>query len=282
MTRQAATIPDYLMMGHIAHDVTPQGPILGGTVSYSSYTAAAFGCKVGVLTSAKPGEPLLRDLPQSAVVICKPSRHTTTFENLYEGGARTQYMYHRAETLTVEDVPLAWRQAHLVHLGPIAYETAPELIDVFPESRILVTPQGYMRRREPGGLVRLRDWPAAEKVLPRTALTVLSEEDIRHDPQLEQYFASLAPVLVVTRAENGCTVYENGRSYDVPTTPVTPVDPTGAGDIFSTTLMIAWDRTGDLMRAVRIAHEIAGLSLLRRGFAGAPTLDEIQSVFARP
>ena len=44
-------VPDYLFIGHIAHDITPAGPQLGGTVSYGAHTAAAFGLRVGILTS---------------------------------------------------------------------------------------------------------------------------------------------------------------------------------------------------------------------------------------
>jgi hypothetical protein len=66
-------VPDYLLIGHIAHDVTPEGPRLGGTVSYGAYTALALGLRVGVLTSTRPDEPLLRKLPPSVHVISIPA-----------------------------------------------------------------------------------------------------------------------------------------------------------------------------------------------------------------
>ena len=79
-------VPDFLLIGHIAHDVTPQGPRLGGTVSYGAYTAVAFGLRVGLLTSAQPGEPLLNKLPPGVRVINIPAEHTTTFDNQYTNG----------------------------------------------------------------------------------------------------------------------------------------------------------------------------------------------------
>ena len=43
---------DYLVIGHVAHDLTPQGPRLGGTVAYSALTAQALGLRVGIVTAA--------------------------------------------------------------------------------------------------------------------------------------------------------------------------------------------------------------------------------------
>ena len=273
-------IPDYLLIGHIAHDVTPQGPRLGGTVSYAAHTAVAFGLRVAILTSAAPHEPLLADLPPEVQVLNIPAEHTTTFENLYDGWKRTQYMYHRAITLRPEHLPPAWTQARLIHLGPIAYEVDPAMITAFGNRPICVTPQGWMRRREPDGLVASIPWEDAAQVLPRATLTVLSREDIDHDPGLEQVFSRLAPLMVMTRAELGGTVYHNGVARDFPAQPAVLVDPTGAGDIFATTLHIALDRLGDLDRAILVATRIAAISVTRAGFASAPTRAEVEQTWA--
>jgi sugar/nucleoside kinase (ribokinase family) len=280
VTDPALLTPDYLLIGHISHDVTPDGPRLGGTVSYASFTAVAFGLRVAILTSSAPGEPLLRTLPPQAMVVRVPSEHTTTFENRYHGNVRTQYLYHRAATLFPDDVPLAWRQARLIHLGPIAYEVDSALAGAFNGHPICVTPQGWMRLREPDGRVRAIPWDDAARVLPQTRLTVLSEEDIHHDPGLEAVFAQLSPILVVTRAERGGTIYENGVRREFTTTPIQPVDPTGAGDVFATVLHIALDRLGDLDRAIYVAARLAGQSVRRVGFAGAPTPEEVAEVLA--
>lgn len=268
-------IPDYLLIGHIARDITPQGPQLGGTVSYAAYTAAAFGLRVAILTSAAPSEPLLRFLPPDVSVISVPSRHTTTFENLYTPDGRIQYMYYRAQTLTPDALPPAWQQARLIHLAPIAYEVDPAMVTAFNGSPVCVTPQGWMRRREPDGRVQTKEWTSAEQVLSQARLTVISEEDIRHDPGLEHVFARIAPLLIVTRGERGGTLYENGQPRSFPTPQVTQVEPTGAGDIFATALHIALDRLGHLDRAIQVAATLAATSVTRSGFASAPTPEEV-------
>ena len=43
---------EYLAIGHVTEDQTPEGIVLGGTVTYAGLTANAFGKKVGVLTAA--------------------------------------------------------------------------------------------------------------------------------------------------------------------------------------------------------------------------------------
>ncbi len=268
-------VPDYLLIGHIAHDVTPQGPSLGGTVSYGAHTAIALGQKVGILTSSKPDEPLLADLPAGVQVVSIPAEHTTVFDNRYDGSARTQYMFHRALTLTPAMLPPAWRRARLIHIAPIAYEVDPAFFTCFDQGAICVTPQGFMRHREPDGLVTTVHWADAEKTLPHARLTVFSEEDIRHDPRLEQVFARLSPIAVITRAERGGTVYQGDKRYNFKAIEVEQIGPTGAGDIFATALHIALDRLDDLDRAIQVAAYLAGRSITRVGFDSAPLPDEI-------
>lgn len=277
MTDITELVPDYLVVGHIAHDITPQGPQLGGTVSFAARTAIAFGLRVGILTSTKPDEPLLAKLPPEAMVISIPAENTTTFENQYKNSERTQYLYHRAETLTPEMLPPAWRKASLIHLGPIAYEIDPAMVPAFENGRICVTPQGWMRRREPDGRVKTKPWDEAEYILSRAVLAVMSEEDIRHDPSLETVFAKLVQLMVLTRAERGGTVYQNGGSWDFPAYPVTQVDPTGAGDIFAAALHIMLAQSGNLDYAIQIAARLAGISVSRVGSASAPTPQEVQA-----
>ena len=49
---------DYLVIGHVAHDLAPDGPRVGGTVAYSALTARALGMKVGIVTAVGPETPL--------------------------------------------------------------------------------------------------------------------------------------------------------------------------------------------------------------------------------
>jgi len=72
---------DYLVIGHVAHDLTPVGPRLGGTVAYASLTARALGLRVGAVTAFGKETSLeaLNGIPIASIA----SPQSTTFENIY-------------------------------------------------------------------------------------------------------------------------------------------------------------------------------------------------------
>ena len=85
---------DYLVIGHITQDVVPDGFVPGGTASYSSLTAHAFGLRVGILTSYAQDAilPDLRDIQ----VVSTISEYSTVFENKYTKEGRHQRILSRA------------------------------------------------------------------------------------------------------------------------------------------------------------------------------------------
>ena len=86
---------DYLVIGHITQDLTPQGPVLGGTASYSALTAKALGLKVGIVTSNSPDLQL--DELEGIQIAASYADHNTTFENINTPGGRIQFLHHRAD-----------------------------------------------------------------------------------------------------------------------------------------------------------------------------------------
>src|SRR3990167_3525371 len=120
---------DYLAIGHIAQDLTPDGVRLGGSATYAALTARAFGLNAGIVTAAAP-EAALAGL-DGVQVHCLPSRHSTTFENIYGPDGRVQILHAQAELLTVAAIPAKWQGAQIVHLAPIANEVYPNLVAFF-------------------------------------------------------------------------------------------------------------------------------------------------------
>src|SRR5260221_284042 len=72
---------DYLVIGHVAHDLTPEGPRLGGTVAYSALTARALGLQVGVVTAS--GRETSLEALNGIQVVSLESPQSTTYENIY-------------------------------------------------------------------------------------------------------------------------------------------------------------------------------------------------------
>lgn len=271
---------DYLVIGHITQDLTPGGPVLGGTAAYAARTARAFGLRVGVLTSAREGEPLLDRLACAGVeVVSLPAPATTTFTNLYEGGHRRQILSARAATITAADVPPAWADAPIVHLGPLDAEIEIGLAARFPNSFVGVTPQGWLRRWDEGGVISACCWEEAARVLPLASAVVLSYEDLRGNLALIDQYARQARLLVVTLGARGADLYVQGKILHAPARWVREVDPTGAGDIFAAAFF-AWLQRhpgdmGDLMDAAHLAAHIATTSITRVGIEGVPTPEEV-------
>lgn len=268
---------DYLVIGHVTHDLTRQGPVVGGTAAYAARTARALGCRVGVVTSAHPDLDLSSALPGIAIHRL-PAATTTTFENVYTSGGRRQFVRSVAGWLDVEAIPQAWRRAPIVHLGPVAQEVAPTLVTAFPMSLVGVTPQGWLRRWDAAGAVSACAWAEAEAVLRQATAAVLSLEDVGGDESaasLLAEFARWAHILVITRARGGSSVTWAGETRHFPAPQVAEVDATGAGDVYAAAFFFRLYETRDPWEAARFATCLAASSVTRPGLQGTPTPAEI-------
>ena len=266
---------DYLVIGHISCDLTPDGPRLGGTAAYAGLTARALGLRTGIVT-AWGGEVSL-DVLEGIQVRSTAVEHSTTFENIYTSQGRQQILHHIAPDILYENVPQIWREAPIVHIGPIAGE-GKNLVDRGLSSSILgLTPQGWLRTVEDGGYVHKGTWPEALQALSRASAAVFSIEDVDGDEEQIETMANRCRVLAVTEGAAGARLYWNGDLRRFRAMRVKEVDPTGAGDIFAAAFFWRLSVTHDPWAAARFATHLASFSVTRRGLEGIPTRDEIQS-----
>lgn len=266
---------DYLVIGHVTRDRMPEGGFrLGGTVAYAARTAQALGCRVGVITGASEDLSLDEALPDIRLLRV-PASVTTTFENRTTPQGRVQTIQAAAPPLTSSMVHPAWRFTSLLHLGPVAGECEPGLADLFPNTFLGLTPQGWMRAWDGSGRVHPAPWKHADILLPRAAAVVLSEEDISGDEALAAHWATRTRALALTRGAAGCTVYAAGEKRDLPGHPVLEVDSTGAGDIFAAVFFVRLWQGDDPWTAARLANCVAAISVTRPGLSGTPTPEEI-------
>lgn len=267
---------DYLVIGHLSRDITPSGPQTGGTAAFSSLTAHALGLRTGIVTVCS--EDLdLRQL-QGVQIARIPSKISTTFENVYTSQGRVQFCYQQAPGITWEAVPDLWRNAPIVHLGPIAEEIPIPLSSQFPNSLLGLTPQGWMRTWDEEGRVSLGDWSDAHTVLENAQVAILSVEDVQGDEKRIEDMAATIRLLVVTEGADGARVFWNGEVRHFQPPRMTEVDATGAGDIFAAAYFSRYHETRDPWEAARFATNLAAYSVTRRGLESIPTRPEIQSV----
>ena len=265
---------DYLVIGHLTQDLTPDGSLLGGTAAYAGLTAKAFGWRVGIVSSTAAMIDLskLDGIPVASYT----SDYSTTFENINTPAGRVQYLHHTAAKLDLSMVPETWRNAKIVHLGPVAQEVEPTMIRAFPEALIGVTPQGWLRSWDKNKRIHSTEWPEATYVLQQANAAVLSIEDVQgNEDRIEEMVSSIR-ILVVTEGAAGCRLYWNGdlRRFRAPYE--VEVDPIGAGDIFAASFFSRLYTTRDPWEAARFATQLASISVTRSGLLGIPTTEEIK------
>lgn len=266
---------DYLVIGHLTKDITPVGPRMGGTASFASLTGKMLGMKVGIITSC--GNDIDRSALDNIPIIIKPTDQSTTFENVYTPAGRIQYLYHQAPLLNFSLVPDLWKNAPIVHLAPIAQEAVPTLSKSFPDSLVVVTPQGFMRSWDNEGKVSLCEWPESRYVLGNSEIAIMSVEDVQGNEDRIEEMASSVKILVVTEGPDGARVFWNGDVRRFLPPRMVEIDATGAGDIFAAAYFYRYLHTNDPWEAAQFATNLAAFSVLRQGLDSIPTVDEINS-----
>lgn len=269
---------DYLLVGHLTVDITPEGPCLGGTAAYSGLTAQKLGLRVGIVTSWGGELPLgpLASIP----IINLPAEQSTTFENIATPEGRIQIIHQVAHRLDLNLIPDLWLNAPIVHLAPVAQEVEPTLVRHFPSALIGVTPQGWLRSWSRDGRVIVTEWPEANFVLRQSGAAVISTEDVGHDEARIEELATSCRVLAVTEHAEGVRVYWNGDVRRFRPPEVFEVDSTGAGDIFAAAFFFRLFTTRDPWEAARFATHLSAFSVTRPGLDGIPTHTEIQDCLA--
>jgi sugar/nucleoside kinase (ribokinase family) len=272
----------YLLVGHVTRDLQPDNTFtIGGTVTYASVVVKQLGWRPIIVTAADPQfnpPTYLADVDWRIL----PSPATTTFRNEYDAhGHRRQTIGPVAEPIRPADVPEDCRQITLVHLCPLAQELTPAITDLFEDSPLIATPQGWMRYWDDQGLVSVGDWKGAAELLPKLQVAVVSIEDIAGHWETAEKWAAQIPILIVTQGEQGCTVLRQGKRQAVPPRPAQPTDPTGAGDVFAAAFFVRYYETDNPWQAARFANVTASMAIERPGPEGAPSRAEIEAYLAQ-
>jgi sugar/nucleoside kinase (ribokinase family) len=271
---------DYISIGHITHDVVPEGFILGGPAFYSGVTAKSLGRTVGIISNL--GKDFREmNLLEGLQVRYRLSEHTTTFENIYEGG-RKQIVSGVADPIVAEQIPAAWKTTPIVHIcpvvGEIGPELIPELISSFDRALIGIGVQGWMRYWDEQGIVHPKRWESFREILPHADVAVFSVEDIAgFGEEIVREYIGLIKILILTRGAQGSTIFFDGRRYEISAFPTREVEPTGAGDVFTAAFLIKYQETGDPIRSAYFASVAASFVVEKEGARGVPDLKQVMA-----
>jgi 1D-myo-inositol 3-kinase len=266
---------DYLAIGHLTIDRLVSGNAVGGSAAYSSATAARLGMAAVVLTvagdeadwrSALPGVDILR--------VRSPA--STSFENRYRRGRRTQRLAALAHDITPDMVPAKWRQCPIVHLAPVAHEVDARFPALFPGSLVGLTPQGLLRDWGSDGQVTRGHWAGDDALLAGCQVVIFSEEDIEGAGDFLDSCLKVVPVTVLTRGAHGATLFLGTQSFEFPAYPAREVDPTGAGDVFASAFLIEYHLARDPLAAAAFACCAASFAVERQGLEGIPDRQSVE------
>lgn len=288
---QGERAPDYVVIGHICADLLSDGSaVLGGTALYSALTAVSLGWRVGVLTRGAYGRniggvevPSLDPYAGKMSLIVQESDTPTIFVNEYRAGRREQTVPRWAGPIDLRGLPPHWRNAKVLHLGPIAQEIDMKQTGGLTPGFLGVTPQGWMRDwPRSGGRVKLSHLRIVPELLGRIDGVIVSEEEISLSRDTIDHVGARR-LAVITRGEWGARVMFAGHHQELPGYRVEAKDLTGAGDVFATAFFIkATDRAVSAVNAARFANAVAALSLRGIGPTAIPTLDEVQEFLKHP
>ncbi len=270
--------PHFVVIGHVVKDVSDDSWRPGGTVIYAAAQASKLGLSVGVVTCSAGDVDTSIWLPGTAVCL-HSSDKTTSFENRYEGGKRVQHVWAQARPIEAKDIPVSWREARVVLLGPVIGEMGPELGALFGDSLVGFCAQGWLREVAPDGLVVPKRWDGRLS-LRGVDVVIASDDDLGDDRNALEAWQGATGVVVVTSGMGGARVYNDGRWRTISAFPHREVDPTGAGDVFATAFVIALDETRSVERAARFAGAAAGLSVEGEGTSKIAGRDGIERVSA--
>lgn len=203
-----------------------------------------------------------------------PSEETTVFENIYHSDGRTQYCLKRASTLVLTKETIQ-PSADIIMICPITDE-----IDVSPDTLYNhsgikgATIQGWLRSFESDGLVVVRS-PDMSR-FEGLDIVIFSDDDIKGlDIQFVDKLKEVVPICVMTRGDHGADIFLNGIKHQFPSFEVSPVDLTGAGDVFSVSFLYEYTRTRDISLATSFAHAAASLSIQGKGVESIPQMPAI-------
>lgn len=264
----------YVVMGHPCQDVVPQGYVWGGGVIYSGLTAHQLGAEVSVITRCQPH----LDLDPRLQWHITPDEQTTIFENRYDPitGNRQQMMHARAGDILLSTIREFGSQPDIIHLAPVADEIRyGQLPTIHPDTWLVATPQGWMRRRAPDDRVEYVAWHSADVLLPHLKILSLSEEDVNADLDLVRHYAEIVPYVLYTRGDNGALLYMGQQTLHVDAFPSSVVDLTGAGDVIAAAFFVRLRETGDPQEALQFGAAAAAIAIEHIGATGIPTRQKI-------
>lgn len=240
-------MPAIAVIGNVACDLVDSGPPrVGGGPFYAAKALRVLGRPARIVTrcTREHRDTLLPDLIALGVpVTWREAATTSTFGIRYDGDRRfmeVEEIGHRWTPSDVRDPSLD--EVAAVHVAPLLRSDFPAetLAALARGRRISLDGQGLVRPARTGTLELDADFDPA--VLRHLSMLKLAEEEaeaVLGDVDRAAVAGLGVPEVLVTLGPRGSIVYAGGEEVFVRANEVKGVDPTGAGDAYSTAYLAA-------------------------------------------
>lgn len=272
----------YAVLGNLTTDIirTKEGTVrtMGGSACYCGLTASKLGCKTYVLTRVGKNynEEWLHHLRSAGVKLeIVHSRSSTIFENVYSHGRRTQLI--RGDAGMIKDVPEEIMGCNVIHIGPVFSEITIDILRKIHKRIVSLDVQGFIRKKK-DGRVLYKFWANRNEFLKFVKIVHMGAEEARFSVRrCCRELLELGPdIVAITDSVRGSYLLFEGSSEYVPAFPSKTVDPTGAGDVYTSALAIRYFETGDPVESGYFASAAASFVVEDWGPKRLGTREEIE------
>ena len=265
---------DISVIGHVTKDLTNSHISVGGAAYYTGITTVRLGAKTGLLTRCNP-EVSSKVNQNFTYYMNLGSNVTTSFENTYINGKRSQVLRSLANHIELADIPKEILNSSVVVLAPVAQEIDPKLVLSFPNSMLAISLQGWLRTWDTSGRVARLDW-SNNIAVDRAKFLFVSVDDLING-LIPQSWLESDRIVILTEGAKGALLFVQGVWYRIPAFLAREKDPTGAGDVFAGAYLVRYLEIEDPIEAALFASCAASFKAEAIGEMGIPTREEIEA-----
>ena len=211
------------------------------------------------------------------VSVDEASKETGGFHLVYdEKGDRTLDVLGVAGRIRPESFPEEFLQAKFILIGPILGEVDQELVDYLrssTSSKLFLDPQGLIRTiGDNNRIVHKCDSDQFAKIARKVDFIKPNEPESRTITGETDELLSLSrlremseAVPIITLAERGSVLFDDGELRRIPPYPTNAIDPTGAGDVYAGSFITHYSGGASLAVAGMYASAAASIKIEQVG-----------------
>lgn len=202
--------------------------------------------------------------------------------------AAVSYPEDRAFITYIDEAPTAVEMAldafeaiHFRHLHFTGLQLDPRTVELLDLATARGIPVSMDCQHRPVTL----DSPNVRDIISRLSIFMPNAKEARHltgEQDLDtagKTLSTLVPLLVIKDGENGAIAWQGGQRHEAPALKhITPLDTTGAGDVFNAGFLSAYFEGRPLEECLRWGNICGGISTLGHGGTATapdrPTLDD--------